>query len=228
MNRIIALITSFFTSIQIAFKVLVVFILILFGDSKYTGGQANSRIPDAPQWWWVETYDECLDAISQLESKGSSFDTSTIFSYEGDNFDVKYCFSLEYRNYLRYGRDNPFKRKNENVKIYAFIFLKNVSIDDFVYTRVNQHCAYYFRLSPEYIDKYQDVNAEDLEMKFNSFVLNPDQGNMVLEKTLDYTTKDTGELVFQMFGAYEENMIPLSDADIDAILDSVVVIGGDK
>ncbi len=226
MLKIAAAFESFFAGLRIVFLFIGMFFVSLIGDPNYTGGLSGYGQPDMPQWWWVETYDECLAAIDKLDSKGSTFDTSTIFSYEGGEFDVKYCFSLERRNYLKYGRDNPFNRKNENVKICAFIFLEDTSIDDFAYSYVNTYCAYYFSLSPEYLDKYQDVDAGELEMNYNPVFLNPNRDKMVYDESLDYTAKDTGELVFQMVGQREEMMIPLSDADIDAILDSVVIIGG--
>ena len=230
MLKIIAAFEVFFTVIKVFFTGLIILLLSLIGDMDYTGGQYGTHgFSDNDQWWWVETYDECQNAIDQLESRGSTFDESVIFSYDGEAFDVKYCFALDYKNYLRYGRDNPFKRKNEDVNIYAYIFFNDTSIDDFVYSYVHKYCAYYLYLNPEYIEnnKYQNINAEDLEMTFNPSRMNPHDGDY-MRMAFEYTDKNTGEEVFALFGAYEENMIQLSDEDIDAILDSIVVIGGNK
>ena len=208
------------------FFVIIAWIISLFGDPNYTGGDPNALNGLARgQWWWVETYEECLDAIEQLESKGSTFDTSALFTYEGDEFDVKYCFVLENKNFLKYGRDNPFKYKNEDVKIYTYLFHKDTTIDDIAYSGIHLHCSYYFHLTPEYIEncKYQELDAEDLDASLDSNHEDP-QYMTQFQFAFDYTDKETGEVVFRLYGFKEKYMPELSDEAVDAILDSIVIV----
>ena len=231
MLKISAFFEGLFMIIKVFFAVLVTIFLSIFGDLDYTGGQYGTHVgySNHEQWWWVETYDECQNAIDQLESRRSTFDESVIFTYDGEAFDVKYCFVLEKNSFLKYGRNNPFKHKNEGVGIYAYIFFDDTSIDDFAYSYVHKYCAYYFYMNPEYIEngKYLDIDVDDLDVTFNPNVADSHWKNFIC-KSWDYKLKGTDEIVFSFFGGYEDKMIPLSDADIDAILDSVVVIGGDK
>ena len=202
------------------------FISSLIGDPNYTGGNPNTKNGLSNEdWWWVETYDECLDAIEQLKANGSNIDTSALFYYEGDEFDVKYCFALEEKIYIKYGRDNPFKYKSDDVKIYTYLFHKDTTIDDFAYKFVGSYCSYYFRLNPDYIEsgKYRELDASDLERSFNPNTANLDF-MQEFPACYEYTDKETGEVVFHLFGFKEKDMPELSDEAVDAILDSIVIV----
>ena len=50
------------------------------------------------EFWWVETYDECMEAIELLKSHDSTFRKTAIFTYDGELFDTKYCFKISHNN----------------------------------------------------------------------------------------------------------------------------------
>ena len=62
----------------------------------YTGGFMK-HIDDGSgiEFYWVETYDELVEAMNLFRSHGSTFAESAIFTYEGDLFDTKYCICLQ-------------------------------------------------------------------------------------------------------------------------------------
>ena len=63
----------------------------------YTGGFTVNLNDKGTEIYWVETYEEAVEAIRLLKSHGSTFssDSPAIFNYEGDLFDVKYCFKMD-------------------------------------------------------------------------------------------------------------------------------------
>ena len=85
-----------------------------FYPENYTCGFPNYNVfPNSlTEIWWVETYEECLEAINLLKSHDSTFMKSAIFTYEGDLFDTKYCFIIKDTplvEKISFG-DNPFDR----------------------------------------------------------------------------------------------------------------------
>ena len=147
---------------------------IWFGTSGfpegYTGGFEKSYGPEI-EYYWVETYEEALEAINLLKSHGSTFEESVIFTYEGDMFDTKYCFKMSgSRDYVKFG-DNPYDRWAENVEITAFGFLENISIDELVYSYFYQYDPIYcFPISSgimEACSKNPDISCEDLKYTYS-------------------------------------------------------------
>ena len=102
----------------------------------YTGGFPDNIGFWGWEYWWVESYEECLDAIELLKSHGSTFNETAIFTYEGDLFDTKFCFKIngEFVNSERinYG-DNPFDRKAVGIEVYSYAFFDDVTIDEISY-----------------------------------------------------------------------------------------------
>ncbi len=101
--------------------------------------------PGSPlEYWWVETYEECLLAIEQLKAHGSTFSDDVMFVYEGDSFDTKYCFSFSgEKNEIKFG-DNPFDRYVENVRIDSYAFFDDVTLEELNYSYVSRYEAYRF------------------------------------------------------------------------------------
>lgn len=95
--------------------------------------------------WWVETYAECVAAIELLKANGSTFKESAIFSYDGELFDTKYCFKIyrgnRFTEEIKFG-DNPFDRKALNVKVTAYAFFEEVTIDEINYGDVKDYGAH--------------------------------------------------------------------------------------
>ena len=144
----------------------------------YTGGFASQTENfGAPvmEYYWVETYDECLSAIAKLESHGSKIDKSLIFSYEGDLFDTKYCFSFvrEKSDKIVFGED-PFDRYTEKVSVKAWAFFKDVKIDDLIYSDVKNYdgCSFSGNVADysDALSKNPDLVAGDFEIVFFFFL----------------------------------------------------------
>ena len=195
---------------------------LIWVDPAYTGGQ--SRYPRRMvQWWWVETYDECVDAVEQLKKHGSEFDTSAIFSCESENYDVKYCFKLNNTQLIKYGWGNPFATRNQEVDVIAFLFFDDVKIDDLAYGSIRNYEFCYFKLSDNYIKTgmYTDIDVADLSYE-NVFL----KGKVLdsMDFAYRYTEQSTNDTVFEMVGYEHNNVNELSQDDINAILDSIVII----
>ena len=229
MQGILGVLKTIWTVIKVVLFAIIALIyhiyLSFFGDLNYKGGNSDAlNGHTVKSWWWVETYEECLDAIDQLDAKDSTFKESAIFSYEGEEFDVKYCFILDKRVYLKYGRDNPFKFKSEDVEIIAFIFPHGVNIDDLAYKSVDRRCRYFFKLSPEYIEgeKYKQIDAESLTMSWGQ----PPQIYSDMTVSMDYKEAEASKPVFRLVGDNQEKMPELSNEVLNKILDSIVIISG--
>ena len=121
-----------------------------FYPEGYTGGFPS----EAKYWkegfpfeiWWVDTYEECIEAIELLKLHGSSFktDTTALFSCEDELFDVKYCFTIFLNNLserIKFG-DNPFDRRAEDVFIQSWIFFDEVTIDEINYGNLEDYHVY--------------------------------------------------------------------------------------
>ena len=110
----------------------------------YTGGFPYADQPgNEVEFWWVETYEECLAAIELLKSHGSTFEESAIFTYDGELFDTKYCFKIsgtnKYTEDIEFG-DNPFDRRAGDVEIKSYAFFDDVTIDEINYSDVSDYC----------------------------------------------------------------------------------------
>ena len=132
-----------------------------FYPEGYTGG---FRIdPGCPvEYWWVETYEECVDAIKLLKNHGSTFSENLKIAYDGDLFDTKYCFLFDgEKDKIKFG-DNPFDRYAENVTIYTFAFFDDVSIDEINHSYVYLYEAYVYSLGEAYENEYEDITIDKL------------------------------------------------------------------
>ncbi len=112
-----------------------------FYPEGYTGGFRHQPGCDV-EYWWVETYEECVAAIEMLKSHGSTFAESVIFTYEGDLFDTKYCFEIpHYDNRteeIEFG-DNPFERRGGDVLVCSYAFFEDVTIEEINYSYVSRY-----------------------------------------------------------------------------------------
>ena len=112
--------------------------------------------------WWVETYDEVVLAIEKLKSHGSTFTYhynpgSSIFDYQGDMFDVKYCIVIDYGSpeteKIKFG-DDPFDRKAESVYVITWCFFEDVTIDQINYSYVENYKGFEPVIYQQFIDNY--------------------------------------------------------------------------
>ena len=132
----------------------------------YTGGfthQPGANI----EYWWVETHEECLEAIELLKSHGSTFADEMVLTYDGELFDAKYCFVIAGigagTEVIKWG-DNPFDRYAKNVRIESYAFFDNVTIDEINHSYVNRFNSYFFVASTTYSDLNNDVSLDNVKI----------------------------------------------------------------
>ena len=102
--------------------------------------------------WWVETYDECVEAIELLKSHGSKFCNGTILSHDGDLFDTKYRFTIflsdsTYQTESIQFGENPFDRRAMRIYVDSYVFFEDVTIDELNYGDIEDYNVYYVNTS---------------------------------------------------------------------------------
>ena len=226
------LISVFLVIVLIISAVVAAFILQIEWKSKhyglpegYTGGFNYYYNYGAPEmeYYWVESYDECMAAIEKLESHGSKIDKSLIFSYEGDAFDTKYCFSFDRgkTDKIVFGED-PFDRYTEKVSIRAWAFFDDVEIEELIYSNVeNYNCCYLGGEVRDYLNVFRnnpDLTNEDLVTL--TYVLRSDSS----EDFISCVAKYEGVHLYgvDFMPAVEEGV---AKEAFKVISDSVVVVG---
>lgn len=122
----------------------------------YTGGFSEaSCLHEVDGFYWLETYEEVLDAIELLKSHGSTVENkrygntvkrSIGFNYEGDLFDVKWCFTYPRSKAepLEEGK-SFFDRRIDEGEFVWFAFAKDVTIDKLVYSYYERYGAFHIR-----------------------------------------------------------------------------------
>ena len=180
----------------------------------YTGG-FSYHLDAYPQteYHWVETYDEAMAAVELLESHGSTFVKSPIFSYDGDLFDTKYCFVIESNNaeFVQFG-DDPFDRRAENVRVHCYGFFEDVTIDEIVYSFVKDYDKVYLSAS-------NDIETQPKNLRFK-WDLDNCGGNAYDDANRYYFSLDRS-------GKNGEK-IELSEECVNAIMGSIEFVGLEK
>ena len=134
----------------------------------YTGGFTNRQDEhDKYEIYWLETYDEVLEAIELLKSHGSTITPSLAFNCEGELMDVKYCFIFEKKNAepLEEGK-NFFDRKIDDGIFSWYGFFEEISIEDLVYLYIDildfvsfSGFAFYYEADFSVVEKIDDVSG---------------------------------------------------------------------
>lgn len=178
----------------------------------YTGGHGITYGSDS-EYYWVESYEECLDAIEKLKSHGSSFKDSIVFSYDGELFDTKYCFAFDGHKSedIRYGED-PFDRWSENVYIVSYGFFEEVTIDELIFSYVTDYDVLYLSAENNFGEK---INKEIISDEHFSFDRH--------ETHLGYICYD-GEYIAQLLRSKSHSALELTDECADAVLTSVELL----
>lgn len=190
-----------------------------FGDPSifpegYTGG-FGIGYGSMLEYYWVETYEECVEAIELLKSHGSTFEETAIFSYEGDLFDTKYCFKIDGRkaHYVKYG-DNPYDRFAEDVRVESYAFFEDVTIEEIVYSNVEFYKASYITQT-DYFEKNNSA------IDFSTVELNYEWDDYFKSYFAYYEEKHILSVC-----SYSDNN--LSDDSIKAILSSIELVNTNK
>ena len=192
----------------------------------YTGGWGSDYYGQDYEYFWVETYDELLEAIEKLESHGSSFAKSVIFNYEGELFDVKYCFSFggNKRDYIRYGED-PFDRFASDVAIFSVAFTEDVSIEKLMLSYVDANENYTLSVFSEFdaLDINSDlVNGELID---NTYYGADNPTSRYQYKVYNDKNK---HILSVVYSAKPSQTTKPSEECINAVIDSIEILDMDK
>lgn len=199
----------------------------------YIGGYEGMHNGSGQEFYWVESYDEMLEAVELLKSHGSTFAPSLIFTYDGELFDTKYCFHMSERRAerIKWG-ENPFDRKVENVRVESVAFLEDVSIDWVRKHYISSCDAYELRYNFSLTDNpkidYANLPREWKveEMKVNVKV-NQAQDEIDYDLCYDKSciiTVDEGKTI-EIYDFFEDSAEVMSDECLNALLGSLTVFG---
>ena len=124
----------------------------------YTGGFAEDPCMHAVTgFYWLETYEEVLEAISLLKSHGSEIGRTIGFNCDGDLLDVKWCFMYPRSKSepLEEGK-NFFDRRIDGGRFYWYGFYDDVDMDKLYYDRIDTYGCFD-------VCYYGDYDFEDIE-----------------------------------------------------------------
>lgn len=184
----------------------------------YTGGFYHLDDRSDNERWWIETYDELVDAMDLLKSHGSTFQKMIISDYEGELFDVKYCIHIsrisEGTERIKYG-DNPFDRKAVGVIVQLYAFFDEVTIDEINYGYVSNYDTMKITSFSHSIiesDTVPSFEPSHWKRHDNSkgYSLYDDTHNFILQ--VQRNKKDNSD-------------IEIPDEALDAVVESLVFIG---
>ena len=172
------------------------------------------------EFWWVETYDECMEAIELLKSHDSTFRKTAIFTYDGELFDTKYCFKISHNNkyteYINFG-DNPFDRKACDVEVHSYAFFEEVTIDEINYGDIDDYGVNsVIWLYTEELKESMEINPKYLEYEWNA-----DYTDFFVNDKM----KDKRILRLSSFG-YNDDPVK-AEKCVQAIINSLELIGFD-
>lgn len=182
----------------------------------YTSGFYHLDDRSENERWWIETYDELVDAMDLLKSHGSTFQKMVISDYEGDLFDVKYCISIsriaEGTELVKFG-DNPFDRKATGVIVWSYAFFDDITIDELNYSYVINYDVMKIQPRSRLIENGPDFSLDSPRWEkpeiAEEYMLFDDNDNYIL----------------QAERSRNNNYIEIPDEVLDALADSLVFIG---
>ena len=181
----------------------------------YTAGFGGLNKAPYPEYYWVETYDELIQAIDQLKAHDSTILETVIFNYEGDLFDTKYCIQIStwggLADEVKFG-DNPFDRWARDVAITPYAFFEDVTIDELVYSYVSDYDV----IKLENIQFSETKNMLDGAFGESEFTYTRYQGSYYVDYGNHY--------LYSITRSKDGNNPTISDDVLDAISGSIVVI----
>ena len=188
-----------------------------FYPEGYTGG--FPRFLDQPgfrgEYWWVETYEECVAAVELLKSHGSTFEKNVIFSYDGELFDTKYLFEIcidqsIYTEQIKFG-DDPFDRRADYVQIKSYAFAQSVTIDEINYGNVNDYEHDNISLIRNKTYENNDICFETIRYEFNEYsngfyIYNPSKTELYFSMS-DFNYSDNPEKAVECLEAVLNSIV---------------------
>ena len=181
----------------------------------YTGG-LGITYGSPVEYYWVETYDEVLEAIEELKSYGSTFQNSSFFSYEGELFDTKYCFIFAGKKHSTKKGKKLSERWAEDVEIRSYGFFEDVSIPELEYSHIEDYDVLELRSTLYFYREEEPVDIDSLTYNVRDlndyFSISVYQGNVNL---------------FDVIRRKEFEYKKISDECFNAVFNSMVFIGKD-
>ena len=159
----------------------------------YTGGVTYLlKFHQQYDVYWLETYDEVLEAIELLKSHGSTIVRTLGFSYDTELIDSKYCFAFEKEKAepLEEGK-NFFDRRIDDGWFAWYGFFDDITIDQLMYNNtVNDLGTAYLKGEPSRVNggKEEEYNAIIDEIYTN--------GNVEDISFYDYMTETFGPITY--------------------------------
>ena len=190
-----------------------------FYPEGYTAGFPDRINKSAPrtEFWWVETYDECLTAIELLKSHGSTFEKTAVFTSDGELFDTKYCFTISLEHILtdpiKFG-DNPFDRRAGGVKITSYAFFEEVTIEEINHSDINEYKWESIDSSVSEHSQAPVLNSESLYCRWDDY----------LKVFLVYDFENGNEILALPSFGYYENPDTAREC-LEAVYNSFVFVG---
>ena len=181
----------------------------------YTGGFKNVDDRSETECWWVETYDELMEAVDLLKSHGSTFRKSIVSDYVGDLYDIKYCITIDRKTgeteKIKYG-DNPFDRKAAGVVILSYAFFEDVTIDELNYSYLTDYDVMT-------ITQGRPLNEGDVDLEFDLCVWDHYDGGR------KYILCNDEERILVVSRSKGSTYSDISDEVLNAVCGSLVLIG---
>lgn len=193
-----------------------------------TGGFNNGGRPI--RYYWVETYEECIEAIERMEVYDSTFYETMLVSYEGDLFDMKYCIRVwkddikevmhPYSIFsFKFGA-RSFDWRAEKVAIMCFAFLEDVTIDEILSSTNSKNRSNVWNFKAYQIipntDYAKNNNCNYEGITIDSLNLTEEGNNHYA--IYNYTLNSTSVLQIKFNSTKNE---ALGDNEINAILNSI-------
>ena len=191
-----------------------------FYPEGYTAGDRLMGQPGAEmEIWWLETYEELLDAIALLQSHGSTFKKGSFFAYDGDLFDTKYSVRIRQYNStekIKFG-DDPFDRYAVGVEIETYAFFEDVTIDELNYGSIYNYHVY--SINATYFDKTDNMDSMEYEYEWELDGVE----SWATNRCIIYLNGERWFCITRQSINQEDNL-RMPDECVDALLDSLKTI----
>lgn len=145
----------------VSFIMLLAVTFSLFGCKRgifpkgYTGG-LGIPFGSEREIFWVESYDEVIAKAELLKSHNSTFLGGYIFTESPEVFFVKYCFIFDHDKDKIKFEDSPYDRWAELVEIRAYGFYEDISLDELVYSDIENYEYITISFTEHYYENYAE------------------------------------------------------------------------
>ena len=134
------------------------------------------------EFYWLDTYEEVLEAIELLESHGSTVNRNIISTYESEQIDSKYLFLCEKKNAepLEEGKDF-FDRKMDDSCFLWYGFYNELTVEYLMeHTTWADSAEKYMYIRGAHIYEYW-IYCHDVDFDLFSTISNPSDIKFMLE-----------------------------------------------